>query len=788
MTAVLALALAISGAPNDTLLFRGSAGELAVRAPFIETPAVSIDGHLDENAWARAALLIGFTQFEPVEGIPSTEETEVRVFYAGDAIYFAIRAQDSRPDQIRATLGERDRAIWGDDWVRLMLDTFNDRRQAYIFYVNPLGVQVDGFWIEGLERGRGGGGVGRSPVDFNPDFIWESQGRLTESGWVAEIRIPYVSLRFPQSEVQDWGFNVAREVRRTGYKQSWAPLTSNNPSTLEQSGALVGLQGLRPRRLMEVNPVLTGKRIGGLGDADVFGHDPFQSEFGLNARYGLTRNLVMDATFNPDFSQVEADADQITVNERFAIFFPEKRPFFLEGAEVFNTPQRLVYTRAVVDPIGGAKLTGKIGSLNVGYFGAVDESPVTFEEAGDNALFNVVRLRQDIGTGSTIGAVFADRTLLDGSGFNRVAGADARLRFGHYTLTTQLAGSWTAEGIESVLPGGVAFDRGPTEFGPIIHLQLDQASRTLNWGFRFEDVDPEFRAESGFIRRIGDVRSFAQVSYNVWGRPGAILERWTPRLQVEGFFDHDEFWAGNRPEEFEIQAQTSFTIRGNHSITVLVRDGYFAFQPQDFARYEVRLPDGTDVPFSVPGPLDHMRALALIGRSQTARWLSLNGRLYLREVPIYSEASRGFEIQAAPSATLKPTAGLSISLNYSLSRLWRDGGEQLFSETQIPRLRVQYQFSRAFFARVIGEYKLETRDALRDPSSGFTLVRYGSLSRPVADGDFRLEFLASYEPSPGTVVYAGWTRLMVGPDEYRFGDLEPVSEGLFLKVSYLFRL
>ncbi|MBW3553712.1 MAG: carbohydrate binding family 9 domain-containing protein, partial [Gemmatimonadetes bacterium] len=178
-------------AGGDSIEYRGDEGDLEVRAPRVESPSIRVDGRLDEAIWAEAAVLSGFTQFEPAEGRPATEPTEVRVLYSGDAIYFGIYARDSRPDEIRATLGERDRGVFSDDWVRILLDTFHDSRQGYLFYVNPLGIQADGLWIEGLESRRGGPD---SPVDFNPDFIWESDARITEDGWVAEIRIPYVSL------------------------------------------------------------------------------------------------------------------------------------------------------------------------------------------------------------------------------------------------------------------------------------------------------------------------------------------------------------------------------------------------------------------------------------------------------------------------------------------------------------------------------------------------------------------------------------------------------------------
>jgi len=230
MLAALGLIVALT-APADSLVYSGRAGQLDVQVPRFEEASVHIDGRLDEARWAEAAVLGGFTQYEPVEGIESSESTELRVFYTHEAIYFGVRAHDSDPSSILARLGERDRAVFGDDWVRIMLDTFDDKRQAYVFYVNPLGLQTDGLWIEGLRRGRGGGFGGIS-IDFNPDFIWESDGRVDEEGWTAEIRVPYVSLRFREVPSQDWGIQVAREVKRRGFKQSWAPLTKNVSSTL----------------------------------------------------------------------------------------------------------------------------------------------------------------------------------------------------------------------------------------------------------------------------------------------------------------------------------------------------------------------------------------------------------------------------------------------------------------------------------------------------------------------------------------------------------------------------
>lgn len=768
----------VRGTPEPAV-FRGRAGELAVDAPKLDRADIDLDGRLTEPEWAQAAVLSDFTQYEPIENIPSTEATEVRVFYTADAIYFGIQAFDREPDEILARLGERDRAVFGDDWVRIMLDTFNDQRQAYIFYVNPLGLQTDGFWIEGLERGRGrgrGGGGSRVSIDFNPDFIWESGGRVDRQGWTAELRIPYVSLRFRSVPMQDWGINIAREVKRRGFKQSWAPLTQNVSSTLAQSGRLVGLHGLHPRRLVEVNPVVTGTRDGTRTDG-TFSRASFNPDYGVNGRIGLTRNLVLDATVNPDFSQVEADDNRITVNERFALFFPEKRSFFLEGMEIFRTPRNLVHTRRIADPSGGAKLTGKVGSFNVGYLGAVDEGPTTLFGGNDRAVFNLVRARRDLGRNSTIGLLYTDRTLTGGGGANRVVSGDARLLFGRFTLTTQFAGSWTSDG---------SSPSGPMQ--PLFFLQLSRTGRAFSWSAKFDDVDPGFDTRSGFIPRVGDTETFGNVRFTHFGRPGSVLERVSFEVRGDAFFDHDEFWSGGTPFEGEVEAQSTWSFRGGRSLTVLLRDGYFRFRPEEYATYEIL--DGTNqpAPFAIPPALKHMKAVAVFPRLRVTNALQVNGRLFYREIPIFREADRGLELQVGPDITLRPTSAIQLSLSHTYSRIWRRRDRTQFSSVNISRLRAQYQFTRALFARAIVQYDLEEQSALRDPTTGRPILVSGSPVDGVNRGDFQGQFLVSYEPSPGTIFFIGYNRLMSGERTYRLSRLEATADRLFVKLSYLFRM
>lgn len=764
----------------DSLRFDGAAGQLDVRVPHFVDPAIRIDGRLNEAAWSQAALLTGFTQYQPTEGVPAVEPTDVYVLYAPDAIYFGIRASDSQPSTIPARLAQRDRGIFNDDWIRIMLDTFDDERQAYLFYVNPRGIQADGLWIEGKESEHRGG----PPVDLNPDFIWESDGRVTKEGWIAEVRIPYISVQFAQADEQVWRLNIAREVRRLGYEQSWAPLTANQTSTLAQSGRLLGLRGLNPKKLLEINPVLTGKLTGEEVD-DEFSRGGVEPEFGFDGRYGITRNLSLGATVNPDFSQVEADADQIAVNERFALFFSEKRPFFLDGTEIFEGPTRLVHTRRIIDPSGGAKLTGKTGGLNLAYLGALDDSPVSLGDGVNRALFNLARVRADVGTGSAIGLLYTDRSMLGESAFNRVASADARLLFGRsLSLTTQVAGSWTREAEEDEAEADLS-----TEFGALWYASLRQSGRTFEWQITAEDVGTDFLAETGFIRRVGDIRTFASAQVNLFTPPGSNLQSIGLESRFQGFFNHAEFWGGEElsPFEREVEVESTLSFRGNRSITLTARNGYFRFRPADYEDYEVELPDGTREPFTVPAPLTSMWAGAVRTRYRVSPAVQLDGSALIREIPIFTEASRGLELRLSPSIDLRPTSSWQVNLSYTLSRLRRQDDHTFFSSADIPRLRTQYQFSKALFARVIIQYDLSEQKASRDPTTGRPLVNDDEFSVDEQRGRFLTQILVSYEPSPRTVFFLGWSRQMEGDRTLRLSEMDPINEGFFAKLGYLYR-
>jgi hypothetical protein len=763
---------------SDSMTFSGRTGRLDVAIPRIDRPAVRIDGRLDEAVWQQAALLNDFTQYEPVENIPATEATEVYVFFSSDAIYFGIRALDREPALIQARLGQRDRSATNDDWVRILLDTFDDQRRAYMFYVNPLGIQTDGLWLEGGGGGfRGGGGGGRS-FDLSPDFIWESNGRVNDDGWSAEVRIPYVSLRFREVPLQQWGVQITREVKRRGFKQAWAPLTKDITSTLAQSGHLVGLRDLKARRLIEINPEATGQRVGSNATGP-FVRDDFDPDFGVNGRIGLSQNLVLDATVNPDFSQIEADANQLTVNERFAIFFPEKRPFFLEGAEIFRTPRNLVHTRQIIDPSGGVKLSGKFGTFNMGYIGALDDSPRTFgDPTASRAAFNLMRVRRDVGRGSNVGLLYTDRTLTDGSQYNRVAAADARFLIdGKYTVTGQVAGTWTSDG-----------SGAPVKMRPLTYVQVAKSGRSFSWNAHFEDVDPAFNTQTGFINRIGDVNTQGSVSLTKFGRPGALLERISVRTNFDAFFRHDEFWDGGSPFEAELQAFPTLSFRGGRSITFVLRDGYFRFHPSDYTTWGTLDASGNPQPFVLPEALKHMVALGIMPRARINNRMQLNGRLFYRDMPIFNEAARGLEIQGNGSLTIRPNSSVQLTLSHTFSSLKRERDNSQYSTSHLPRVRLQYQFSKSLFVRGLVQYRLTERSALQDPSTGLPLTIGGSTVDARSQGQFEGQLLAQYQPSPGTVVFIGYSRIMQGERTFRLSRLTPTSDGLFVKLGYLFRM
>ncbi len=413
---------------------KGNNTEYSIKAtPFSSPP--KIDGKLDEPFWQNAAKLDSFTQYEPQEGGIPSEKTIAYIGYDSKNLYIGVKCYDSEPKAIRACLTKRDE-VFGDDGITVFLDTFNDKKRAFAFQVNPCGVQVDGIYTENRRRGRGrgGGGMGGGgffDFDRNWDTYLITNANQDDEGYTVEMAIPFKSLRFPNHNPQTWGIQIKREIRRKSEEIYWAPRSRNINGFLIQAGTMEINGDIEQGKNLEFMPVVTGLKQDG---------EKFVPEAGLNFKYGITSDLTADVAVNPDFSQIEADMPQNDVNQRYALYYSEKRPFFLEGKDFFDTPFELVYTRTIVNPLWGTKLTGKIGKTTIGFLSAYDENPTfidfpganfeyEIEDAKSRALVNVFRVKRDLFEESYIGFILTDKELGNSwnsltRNYNRVAGFD----------------------------------------------------------------------------------------------------------------------------------------------------------------------------------------------------------------------------------------------------------------------------------------------------------------------------------------------------------------------------
>ena len=778
-------------ATAEASVFSGTAGQTSFTPPRIEGTVI-VDGLLDEEVWRRAPLLTGFHQYRPIDGRPAEDSTEVRVWYSPTAIYFGVRAY-APPNTVRASLADRDK-IDKEDYVQVLLDTFNDHRQAQAFGVNALGVQADGIKAEGGQQPRAPGAGGQQAqggsaqggnqegfernLDLSPDFVWESKGHLTPLGYEVEIRIPFKSLRYQSGQTQDWGINVLRKVQRSGFEDTWTR-TERAASFLAQSGMLRGLHHLQRGIVLDLNPFTLGRLDSdtSIAPGTSWSYDA-KPEFGANIRWGATPNLTVSGAVNPDFSQVEADAAQAPPDPRFAQFFQEKRPFFVEGIEQFSTPAQIVYTRRVIDPVGSVKLTGKLGSLAVGVLSAVDGKG-TSASGTKNPLYNVARLRRDIGRASTAGVVYADK--VDGGDYNRVAVADTRIVFGKvYQLTLEGGGSLTRSG-------------STTTHGALWDIWTDRSGKYLGFTYRFQGFGPDFQAQSGFVRRTGVVLGNLSNRFSYIGKRGAFLEGITTRLSYNATWNYGDFFARRQPVENRLGVSSQFNLRGGWTVTLNPLFEIFKFDPVFHEDYFVRRPAGDTVAFVIT---DVRRNYDAITRLETPQfsWGSFNLSLIYspHDVDLFEFASARL-LSMVAAADLKPTSKIRINAQYTrryLTRL-RDGTH--VATTDIPRLKIEYQIARSLFVRLVGQYDARTRDALRDPRTDAPmLIRddQGVLapSTRLVTNDVRMDALLSFQPNPGTVLFVGYGSSLTENVALTFRDLHRVRDGFFLKLSYLFRV
>jgi hypothetical protein len=748
--------------------------------PRIESEEIVVDGFLDEAVWARATVFEDFWEYLPVDGRRAQDETRVLVWYSPTAIHFGIQAREYHASEIRATLADRDK-IEGDDYVQIVLDTYNDRRQAFVIGVNPLGQQSDGIL---RDRTSGGSGSTSSSVSYaideSPDFVYESKGRLTEDGYEVEIRLPFKSIRYQGAFEQNWGFNVIRRVQHSGYTSTWTPTKLDNASFMAQNGSLVGLTDLRRGLVLDINPEVTGTASRPAG-ADASFKEDFNDPLGLNVRWGISSNLTLNGTVNPDFSQVEADVAQIEFDPRRQVFFPERRPFFLDGIEMFASPTNLIYTRRVANPLSAAKVTGKSGRTNVAFFSAVDNKALHLSDL-DARYFNAVRLRRDLSGQNTLGMVYTDK--MDGDHWNRVAAVDGRMTFSEiYSVEWQTGMSFTE-------------DDGSVSSAPMWEINALASGRKYGGSFGMTAYHTDFNAESGFIQRTGIVHSNFSPRRRWFGKEGAFLESYSLGFALDGTWDYDRFTAGNGPNDRKLHFNSTYAFRGGWSGNTSVFYESFLMPTGLYDNYFIETPINGQLTAQPYVGVDRLINLGFWSRLATPRFNQFSGSVFVVAGvdDNFYEWARADIYFYTLTLNYHPTDQLRVNLLYNHQHYVRNSDKSTVALRRVPRLKVEYQLTPSLFVRLVGQYNSMFVDDLRDDSRTNlpVLIRdaQGNFNRTQErrTNHLTVDWLLSYRPTPGTVLFLGYGNSSSEPDTYRFRDLQRLQDGLFFKLSYLFRV
>jgi len=699
----------------------GGACALALNAQTGTQPAIpklskapKIDGVIDNPLWEREALEIhDFVQLTPVERGTPSQNTKAFIGYDADNLYLAFRCFDTHSDAIRASITQRDNII-EDDWVLIFLDTFNEKRRAFTFILNPLGIPMDGMRIE-----EGGS----DQIDASWDAVFQSEGKLDAEGYTVELAIPFKSLRFPDVKEKVWGVTLARTIARTGEIIVWPAMSRDKPGLLCQAREMTITGEVERGSNFELMPVATSLKT---KDAD-FDFDP-----GLNFKWGMSSEMTLDMTLNPDYSQIEADAPQIDINQRFALYYPEKRPFFLEGMEIFQFPEiQVVYTRRIIDPIGGAKLSGKLGRFTYGLISAYDMSPTeSLWEVSDGqvdrdatALFNIFRMKADVLKESYIGFALTDKELTGGS-YNRLAGMDGQFKFGdHFFLNFQANAAQTKYG------------ESKSDYAPALYGNMGYYLEHWGAGVFGTAIHPDFEAASGYVNRV-DYRSWGGYAFfNIFPEKRYLNQI---RFQLNG--GRRFAYRGETLEDQWLELRTNLRFTEFSQMNV-------EFQ-RSLERY---------------GGIDfHKTGLEIEAESNLIGWLPF-GFFFSTGNSIFYDPDDPF-LGCSNSygliVTLKPSKRLRISSSLSKQTFWETWGGAEIYDYNVLRSRITYQLNKTLSVRAIVDY------------NHFYRTLYGS-------------FLFSYVYRPGTVFFLG-----LDNDLFRdeFGRYAQSDYSVFVKFSYWHRM
>jgi len=758
-------------------------------ARFEKSPV--IDAKLDDEAWQKATVLKDFYQINPGDNTPPSFPTEVLIGYDSNNLYLGFRVKDD-PNRVRATVAKRDNVLGTDDHVRVLLDTFNDKRRAYVFIFNPFGVQQDGIRVEG------------SGVDYTVDVVMESKGTLTEDGYVVEAAIPFKSLRYAASADKLWGIHVFRAIQRLNNEEdSWVPISRDYTSLLGQAGHITGFDGISGERTLELIPSITvsenGKRVSSflppVPDPNFINtgrlvNEPVKADLGLTAKYGITPNVTLDFALNPDFAQVEADQLVVTTNQRFPIFYPERRPFFLEGKEIFQTPLTVLHTRAIVDPDAAGKLSGKVGRTSFGLMFASDNGPGNF--IGDerlerrnqrfldkNASVGILRLKRDIGKENNLGLMATSYSFIDKH--NQVGGFDGRFRLNDITsLSFQVVGSTSRR-----LFYEPEVDRNiyRTGNGLAYSATYDASGRNFGFSLYGEGYTKDYRSDLGFVSRTNSNFNGGEFRYRSNPNQKNTVVSWNIVS-----FHHIDYDFQGRMQVWESDATATWNFQRNQSFWVAYRRGHERLIEEEFGPKRTATQAGAFFGPDSERGTDRQHFVAFYSTQQQKYGGSLKAALRYGtfdfdfgggpKFPRVSPAALldqnnpldpgpGTLLDISASTYYQPTTALRLTLDYTKNRLMRDDTKLVAFDDNIYSLRGTYQFTRFLAARARIDYTtLEARA--------------------------RAQFLFAWTPNPGTALYVGYN------DDVNRNGFSPVTglfepgfrrnnRTFFIKLSYLFR-
>ena len=714
------------------------AQDTGFRVPRAPQPP-TVDGVLDDATWAQIPPMATgeWKSYNPNRGdpMPDVYRTDVRIAYDDRNIYFAFHCRDNEPDKIRTNVVKRD-AAFNDDWFALSLDSAGTGQAAYHLFTNPSGSQMDAL------------NTSASGEQFDADMVWYSAAKTTSDGYVVEVQIPLQTLRFAGAAEVRMGLVFFRKVSRIGVSYAWPEMLPGQ--WVFDRPAHVVFSNLQPRRLVEILPSVTYNIGQTRADETRWNRADDKYNFGASGKFGITSGITLDGTINPDFSQVESDAFQVEVNQRFPVFFSEKRPFFMEGMGLFNIAgtgngdgnlRTAVHTRKIVDPIFGSKLTGTVGKTTFGVLNALDDKPSeldAFDAAGQpllvpNRAFTVGRATYALRRSDYVGGIFT-HTHLDGR-HNMVVGGDIALR-------PSSAQSVSATLLASKTSGNVPDDLSGTS----AQATYGYNTRTINFVVQGEHYGREFEMDTAFYNRTGFTAAWTYGEYSFYPRSGTNF--WLQRV-FPFFFGkagHDRVQGGD--EDF-IHTGIRFNTTRQGFISIGYMNGHETWRGQRFR-------------------LAH--TINAFGSLQPFRWLGVFAR-YSGGYAIYydDDPFQGRQPSAGLSLDFQPNQHLTQNIDLNTVRFNRvSTGEQIYS-VNIVNAKTTYQFDKHFLVRFLAQYDSSAKRVLTD-------------------------LLASYEFVPGTVFHVGYGSLYEKDREFpgaspalRSGDYLMVNRGLFLKASYLRR-